>query len=245
MFSFDVGVNSPKTGETISDFSCYTYTAFSTPITTNSVESVVDVDSENNDTNKKVNMLYENLLRDVVHDQSLTGKKQFNNIQDLIIFADNKFKDEVNISNAKDSDLLHKAYLEKIRLIEYDKQLFQHICNKKEISVISSDVDKDWYNKTKNWLLGKSLTEDVSDKKTSCSVEKFYTEETKKEEKIRYSPTTLDRGADFKPIPAWWEAKDAKDPDLSKKRFLTSKYPFLPEHHKEKNRVDDKNNNQE
>ena len=242
MFSFNSGINSWNSWETTSDStSTSTYPSCFTPA--NSVESADSVELAETVTNKKVNMLYENFVRDIIHDQTLIGKKQFNSIQDLISFADNKYINEAKLSNDKDSNLLRIAYLEKIKSIEYEnKELFEHICNK-ETAAFSSQKDKDWYLKTKNWLLGKPLTENVYDKKTLESS----SEEIKKVEKIRYSPTTLDkdRRPDFKPLPIWWKAKDAKDPDLSKKKFLVSKYPFLSEHHKEKNRGDDKNNNEE
>lgn len=123
--------------------------------------------------------MYENLIRDVIHDQTITGNKQFNSIRDLLEYADNKFRSDTNLTNAKDSVMLHRAFLEKIRLLEYDKELFEHISNKKETAAFSSDVDADWYSKSKNWLTGKSTT-DVHDKNTSCSIEES-SKETKQE----------------------------------------------------------------
>ena len=68
--------------ETISD----TTATAPAPVSDNSAEGVDSIIS------KQANM-YDNLIRDVVHNQSLTGNKQFKSVLELLQYADNKLMD--------------------------------------------------------------------------------------------------------------------------------------------------------
>ena len=96
--------------------------------------------------------------------------------------------------------------MNKVRCIEYDKELFEHICHK-DTTQFSSDVDKGWYSKSKIWLLGKQSNSDKDSVGGSCSS----SSDGDQKNQTRYSPTTLDkhRGPDFKPYPDWTQDKKA------------------------------------